>query len=512
MVRGDVRLAEPLGEVARDPLRDAALVDEDQRGAMLVDQLGEPVVHLAPHFGRHHRGERRARHFDREIAVAHMAGVDDLHRFIALADEETRHLVQRLHGGGQADAHRGPLAQRLEPFQRKHQVRTALAAGHRVQLVDDHALHRLQHRAARVGAEQDVQGLRRRHQDVRRRAAHALALRRRRVAGAHRVADADVGQAHRDQPRANAGQRFLQVLADVVGQRLQRRHVEHVDLVREPAGEAFAHQLVDGRQEGRERLARTGGRGDQRMAALRGDCPGLGLDLGRAAEAALQPGGNGRVERKLGHPVFSRLRPGGVGGPSATRTVANAVAMNVVDAEKFVAVFEGDLESGKRQVQARRRLAVHQGVFALQVGAVVKPGSFMHVVGDAPGFIDDPNPFKKRAVQLERQDASRLDALYRVLPQPCALKLLLDILNSCSMPASRAGSGGETSQVDSIAPSAIRPGAQDFRSGRVASRTSSSDFSPGPGERRKVPVPRAGCIVPIDSENVEDAARGFGQR
>ena len=52
VVRGDVLLAEPLGQVARDPLGDAALVDEDQRGAMLADQLGEPVVHLAPHLGR----------------------------------------------------------------------------------------------------------------------------------------------------------------------------------------------------------------------------------------------------------------------------------------------------------------------------------------------------------------------------------------------------------------------------------------------------------------------------
>ena len=246
MVRGDVLLAEPLGEVARNPFRNAALVDENQRRAMLSDQLGEPVVHLAPDFSRHHRSERRARHLDREIAVAHMARIDDLRHLIALADEEMRHLVQRLHGGRQADAHWRPLAQRFEPFQRKHQVRTPLAAGHRMQLIDDHALHRLQHRAARVGAEQDVQGLRRCHQDVRWRAAHALALRGRCVAGAHRRANADVGQAHLDQPGLDAGQRFLQVLADVVGERLQRRHVEHVHLVRKPLVQAFAHQLVNG--------------------------------------------------------------------------------------------------------------------------------------------------------------------------------------------------------------------------------------------------------------------------
>jgi hypothetical protein len=139
-----------------------------------------------------------------------------------LANQEARHLVQWLHGGGQADAHRRPRAQRLQPFQRQHQVRTALVAGQGMQLVDDHAFHGLQHRAAGVGTEQDVEGLRRRHQDVRGRAAHALAIGRRRIARAHRGADTGIGQAHCGEALMNANQRFLEVLADVVGQRLER--------------------------------------------------------------------------------------------------------------------------------------------------------------------------------------------------------------------------------------------------------------------------------------------------
>ena len=88
-----------------------------------------------------------------------------------------------------------------------------------------------------------------------------------------------------------------------------------------PLREALQHQLVDRRQEGRERLARAGGRGDQRMAALRGDGPGAGLDLGRAAEAALQPAGNGRVERKLGHlAIFVNCGPSGGGGSKSPAT------------------------------------------------------------------------------------------------------------------------------------------------------------------------------------------------
>ncbi len=217
-----------------------------------------------------------------------MARVNDRHRFTGpLADEETRHLVQRLHGGRQTDAHRRPLAQRLQPFQRQHQVRTALAAGHRMQFVDDHALDRLQHRAARVGTEQDVQGLRRGHQDVRRCAAHAFALRCGCVAGAHCRANAKVRQAHPGQSGLDAGQRFLQVLADVIGERFERRHVEHMNLIREPFVQALAHQFVDGGEESRKCLARARRRGDQRVAALRGHGPCLRLYLGRAAEAAL---------------------------------------------------------------------------------------------------------------------------------------------------------------------------------------------------------------------------------
>ena len=172
----------------------------------------------------------------------------------------------------------------------------ALDAGDGMQLVDDHALHRLQHRAPRGRREQDVQRLGRRHEDVRRHAAHPLALSRGRVAGAHRVADTDVGQPHRDEPGADAGERLLQVLADVVGQRLQRRDVEHVDFVAEALLKTFDHEVIDRRQERGERLAGSGGRGDEGVAMLRRDSPGARLDLGGPAEARSQPAGDGRVE------------------------------------------------------------------------------------------------------------------------------------------------------------------------------------------------------------------------
>ena len=55
----------------------AARVDEDQRGAMLAHELGEPVVDLCPHLARHDRFERRRRHLEREIAPPRVTGIDD---------------------------------------------------------------------------------------------------------------------------------------------------------------------------------------------------------------------------------------------------------------------------------------------------------------------------------------------------------------------------------------------------------------------------------------------------
>ena len=48
VVRGDRVLAQPFGEVARDALGHAPRVDEDQRGAMRLDQFGEARRRPAP--------------------------------------------------------------------------------------------------------------------------------------------------------------------------------------------------------------------------------------------------------------------------------------------------------------------------------------------------------------------------------------------------------------------------------------------------------------------------------
>ena len=54
--------------------------------------------------------------------------------------EEPGDLLQRALRGRQPDALRWPLAQRLEPLEREHQVGAALGGRERVDLVDDDGL------------------------------------------------------------------------------------------------------------------------------------------------------------------------------------------------------------------------------------------------------------------------------------------------------------------------------------------------------------------------------------
>ncbi len=170
-------LAEPLGQVACRALGVPSRVDEHERRAMRADQLREPVVLFDPDLGRHDRLERRPRQLEREIALTRVAFVDDRARLVSDARQEARQHVDRLRRRRDADARRRLKAQRLEPLERQRQMRAALVAGERVNLVDDGRLDGAQHVPARLRAEQDVQRLRRRDEDVRRLPAHARALR-----------------------------------------------------------------------------------------------------------------------------------------------------------------------------------------------------------------------------------------------------------------------------------------------------------------------------------------------
>ena len=258
----------------RQALGEAPVVDEDDRRAVLLDELEDRGIDRGPDRagGRfvprgHHDvvvhdrlGElvRRAqlaqvldRDDDLEIELLARAGVDEPDRTVA--GDEAADLLERALRRREADPLRGPLQQRVEPLQRERQMRAALGAGDGVDLVDDHGLDPAQ-RLARLRGQHQEERLRRRDQDVRRLLDQLPPLLLRRVARAD--ADAEVG--------LDPGERPAQVPLDVVVERLQRRDVEQAEA--RPGG---AIERVDPVQERGERLAGAGRRLDEHVLADR---------------------------------------------------------------------------------------------------------------------------------------------------------------------------------------------------------------------------------------------------
>ena len=77
VVGADVLLADALGEREGGALGEAAGVHEDERRAVLLDELGEAVVHVAPLLAGGDGLEVGGRDLDLEFEVALVAGVDD---------------------------------------------------------------------------------------------------------------------------------------------------------------------------------------------------------------------------------------------------------------------------------------------------------------------------------------------------------------------------------------------------------------------------------------------------
>ncbi len=302
-MRGHPVGAEPFRELTGHPLGEATGIDEDQGRAMPFDQLGQPVVNLLPDFARHHRFERRRRNFEGKVARPAMAGVDDP-AFGIGPDQKSGHRLDRFLRRREADPQQTVAAESGQALERDRQMRAALVGRHRMDLVDDHGPRRRQHFAAGFRTEQDVQRFRRRHDDVRRRPAHPLPFPRRRVAGAHPGADLDIGQPLSRQSFADAGKRGFEVALNVVGQRLQRRDVDDLRLVREAAIHPLANQGINRREKGGERLAGPCRCSDQGMSARLDRRPRFGLRGGRRGKTALEPFGDSGMEQ-MG-PVHAR--------------------------------------------------------------------------------------------------------------------------------------------------------------------------------------------------------------
>ena len=294
-------LARELVEPRRQPLRKAAGVDEDQGRAVLSDQVeqhrGDGRPDRVAGLGIVARGLPGLAHVldrDDHLQLERLAdaGVDDAHRPrapVALAAEEPGDLVERPLRGRQPDALRRLRAEPLEPLQRERQVRAALGAGHGMDLVDDHVLDGRQH----------LPGARREHQVERLgsgdehvgRVTHDVA-----PVGLRRVARAggDAKGPHLLAPAlrldGDPRERSPQVALDVVGERLQRRDVEHAATPRLVRGQLGRHESVDRPQERGQCLAGSGRGEDQGVLAERDSRPSLVLRCRRRVERGLEPG------------------------------------------------------------------------------------------------------------------------------------------------------------------------------------------------------------------------------
>ena len=233
VVRRDVLRADAIGEVARRAFGKAPVVHEDERGPVRLDQFREPLVQLVPDLVRHHRLERRARQLEREVPLAHVAGVHDLDGVRAIADQEPRHRVERLDRRREADAHRrlpqSASSRSSESIRCEPRLLPATeCSSSTMTLRTLFSIVRPDSEVSRMKSDSGV---------VTRMCGGVLRIRLRSNAEVSPVRTASrIGTSSTPMLQelvADAGERLLEVLLDVVRERLQRRDVEDVDLVRE---------------------------------------------------------------------------------------------------------------------------------------------------------------------------------------------------------------------------------------------------------------------------------------
>ena len=98
VMRGDVVFANPLAQLMRDPLRQPPGVDEDQRGAMLLDQFHQAVVNLVPHLVGGDRAQLAGRDFHREIELALVSDIHDRPEQAVRCRSESERLLRSASG------------------------------------------------------------------------------------------------------------------------------------------------------------------------------------------------------------------------------------------------------------------------------------------------------------------------------------------------------------------------------------------------------------------------------
>jgi len=100
---------------------------------------------------------------------------------------------------------------------------------------------------------------------------------------------------------AHLAARLGEVLVDVRGQRLERRDVDDADFIGQRAGDPFPDEVVERSQKGRERLARSSRRGNERVPPGADRRPALRLRPCRLAQCFGKPAGDDRMELRQRH-------------------------------------------------------------------------------------------------------------------------------------------------------------------------------------------------------------------
>ncbi len=193
------------------------------------------------------------------------------------------YFIERTLGGRKTDPDEARGIDRLQALQQQGQEDAPLVAADRMDLVDDHMRDHAEGLSCPAG-EHQVERLRRRDEDIRRLADHPGPLLARRVATADGDAQRGQGRPHLLRPGQDSFERELEVAPDVLIQGLERRNVEDPDPLLFPRGPP---EVVECRQEGRERLARSGRRDDQGI--LPGSDHRPAEPLGRRGLAELLP-------------------------------------------------------------------------------------------------------------------------------------------------------------------------------------------------------------------------------
>ena len=175
--------ADPLGEASRVGEDDGAVVGLDRLQQLGIDRrpnrTGRSLVGIEG-IGGSRFGHVLDRHHDLDVELPVVGDVDHGHRArdpaVALCRspaEEPSNGLQRALGRREADSLRRRGGDLLETLQGKGEVSPSLGAGDGVHLVDDHPSDRFQDRPGRRGEDQ-IEGLGRGDQDVRRPALHPL--------------------------------------------------------------------------------------------------------------------------------------------------------------------------------------------------------------------------------------------------------------------------------------------------------------------------------------------------